>query len=1473
MSTNIQPLLIDADERRDHIRDKTLAGIRGLFPIIGKRHTIDLKDLKINHKDYSNAEQKDALMNGRTLHEPIQGKLVLKDNASGKVLDEKQRTLLHLPYFTRRATFVIGGNEYAVPSQLRLKSGVYTRERNNGEFEAQFNLKKGSNFRLSMEPESGKLNMELGGTAKTSKIPLYALLRILDVPDTDINHYWGADLKNLNATLTAKKEDAVLNKLIGKLKRVGEDVPSSLEGRRAFVKQYFHNTAMDPEVTERTLGVALDRASPRALLEASRKLIHVHKGIAVGDDRDSLAYKTLQSTDDFFKERLDIDAKRTINRKILARMNFATAPDLTKIVPSSVYTKSLTSFLTSSDLSTQPTQINPIEIIDYANKITSLGEGGIPSERGITLQSRKIHNTHYGIIDPVHTPDGMKSGIDLHAALAGHKDAHGNLYANMRNMRTGKIEPVSVMTLTKKIIGFTDQEHRKQHWDAIHGDRMVSVPRHEVDYVLPHSTDKFSPATALVPFLNGMQGNRAIMGSKFQAQALPLTEREAPYVQAEYSPGSSVEAETARLTVPTSPIHGTIHKIDDHYIYIRPDHKTAAAARDKGLVKLPYNHYFPLASKTYLHDTIDVKVGDRVKPHQPLAESNFTKDKTLALGKNLSIAYIAYHGKNSNDAVVISAGAAKKLTSEHMYKYVLSKGPDIVTGKEKYRAYYGMHFTTTQLANIDEHGIAKKGAVVHYGDPLILALRKSAPTPEERLLGSFHRSLAKPYRDATILWDHATPGVVQDVADNMTQTLLTVRTQEPMKIGDKLANRYGGKCVVSEIIDDDKMIQDESKKPLDVLFTSAGIVSRINPAQVVEAALGKVVEKTGKPIIVPQFQLENNIDFAKKLLKEHGLKDKETVYDPMSGKSIPNIFVGRSYIHKLFKSTETNYAARGATSYDANLQPTKGGEAGAKGLGRMEINALLAHNARNVLKDALTVKSEKSDDFWRAYELGLPLPKQKPTFVSDKFVAMLQGAGININKNGTHLSAAPMTDKDVLALSSGALSTPSLEKSKSYMVNAKDLKEETGGLFDPSLTGGLTGKRWSHIELHEPVVNTVFEDATRRLLGLSRKQLRDVVSEHGGGGVRDRLNKLDLAAKAKELREKTKTARGSDLDGTIKQLKYIEALQRNGITRAGDAYTVSKIAVIPPIMRPVLPSAKGNSLQVSDANYLYRDAALASAALASSKETEVPSLIAKTRLDMHDAVAAVFGTQAPVSPQLQSRQVKGFIEQITGSGSPKTGFLHKKILRRQQDLSGRATATPDNTLDIDQIGIPEDMLWTTYGKFIMKGLVGLGYRPLDAREMIESRHPAAKQVLNKELASRPIIVNRAPTLHRHNMVAAYPVAVQGKSLRVNPFMEKGQNLDYDGDAMQLHVPVTDKAVHEARRLTMSNLLFGDKHADDLMVFPQHEAILGTFLATRPSNHAVKTFKTKEDAMKAYHDGTISITSPVKILELEKHHHV
>ncbi len=1991
----LTPVLIDAPTRRQQIRAKALEGLTKAFPLALRDRTIHVEDAHVLERQFGPNEQKQALLEGTSLHESVKATVVMRDAAGKEIERVKNFTLLNLPYFTERHTFVLDGNEYQVSNQIRMKPGVYTRRRANEELETSFNLSKGSNFRLSLDPKKGHPYLEYG----TTTIPLYPVLRRLGIGHDAIAKSWGAGVAEENQRSFIGKEDQALDKLYGKLVHPSKQVAGTSEDKINAIQAAYAVTSMDPEVNAVTLGHAHDKVTADAILHASHKLLSVYKSGEEVDDRDSLAFKTFHSVDDFIKERIGLDA-RSLAMKVKGRaVNKVT---LREIMPSSPFSSGIRSFLTGSQLSAIPTQINPMEMVDHAVKVTSLGEGGIASERAIPMEARQLHPTHFGILDPVRTPEcvsddtevftvtgwkwfkdvttedrlackidgqlqfhkpthvfasdydgpmygvktgtkgaieylvtpnhrvwsrpdygqaqyrmdradmmhdrirmfdsrhgayvggaatvvripaaerrikadepamsvdirdwaefigwylsegsftcdqkngayqvqisqyavansdccrvienlferlgfpytrtqdqrayilnsrqlteyvvrfgaceskyipaylfeapvaarealwralllgdgrfgvqaratgksqygevltttspqlaldferlsiglgkptktamyvdpredrylpiyeirvlqakertanprkghyytvpyrgkvycaevpgGMlyirrngaapvwtgnsfKAGVDIRAALLAHRDERGNLYTPVRNVKSGKFDYLSAKEMAKAVIAFPGQK-MVGLVDALKDGSVQHIPASEIQYEIYHASQQYSPTSNLIPMMESIQGNRATMGSKMQTQALPLVDRQVPWVQvgARLLLGngkdhlSSFEKEFGKLVVPVAPMAGKVIRVDSQYIYLDPtgkmkhaeeeleprystpgalvhvqgpddalaqtklagkvkrqktimsppdshrivvkielevgdirrgvnkatgepwekemfaaygfipktmgddfetvdvylkeqgffaqvfvihqlkkngDHdedkcmvgfsssaeaekmyrrhvpewcfgsmdtyswsdffedyliprrkqpmhqlhnsrfqKAAAADPDEGLVKIPYDTNFPFASKTYIHHNVTVKPGDHVKEDQPLADSNFTRGGTLALGRNMKVGYMAYYGLNSNDAVVISEGAATKLTSEHMYKEVLDVDPEVTLRRELHRLYYGAKYTSAQYRQLDAEGVIKQGSKVMPHDLLVAAARKTKLSATDALLGNLKKSLANPYREEVRTWDHDFEGEVIDVYKSDRRVVVTIKTREPMRIGDKLAGRYGNKGVISHIVPDARMVQDEGGKPIDILYTSAGVISRINPAQIIETAIAKVAEKTGKPIILENFTGRDNAKWAKALLKEHGIKDKETVFDPVSGKTIKGVLVGPQYTLRLFKTTDSNFSARGTGAYDVNQQPTKGGDEGAKGIGMMEFNALVAHNARNVLHETSVLKSQKNDEFWRAAQLGLPPPPLKSSFAYNKFEHMIQASGIRIEKKGHTAILRPLTDADVTRMSSGAIQNEKL-------VKAKNLEPERGGLFDPGTTGGPSGTKWSHIDLAEPLLNPVFHEPARRLLGMTNKELEDLHAKDGGAALKERLNQIDVRERLQKLRASVKTVTASKLDDTVKQIKMLEALKSAGL-RPGDAYVLSKLPVLPPIMRPILPGHTGSDLVVGDSNYLYQSAFLHNKALEAQVRDRVlpPNEHAQLRQNLFQAVGAVIGTHDSDNPKLLKRNVKGFIEHLTGKTTPKSSFFQKKLMKRQQDFSGRGTIAPDGSLGMDEVGIPEDMLWGMFSKFVLARLVRRGFNAIQANEMVEKKHPAARDALMAEIAERPVMVNRAPSLHRYNIVGAYAVPTPGKTIRVNPFIEKGMNADYDGDTFQVHTPAMPRAVHEVKQMTLSHLIFGDKSKDELMVAPSMEAILGVHLATLAPTVGGKIhkFKTKADAMAAYHRGEITLTDKVEI---------
>lgn len=1800
------PLMIGPDQRRELIHQKVMEGLKESFPIQSRNKTIEVDDLYVTDKEYSPSQQKRAILTGDSLFESVKGTVRMKDK-DGKVLDEvKDFTLVRVPYFTPRHTFIIGGNEHSVSNMVRRKPGIYARKRANGILEAGFNTLGGANFRISMDPEKGQPQLEYQST----KIPLYPILRSTGMSHEEIAKAWGPKLADANAKALGKKTAIAVNKLYEKeVPAYARDDSKTTDEKSREIVERFRYAKMDPVVNLQTVGRPHDHVSPQSLLDASAKVLRIFNNQAEVDDQDNLGFKTILSVDDFFKERIKLHA-REVARK--ASIKAEMTPTLKKALPPAPFTKDLLQFIGSSTLASIPDQTNPVDLIDSAMRVTSLGEGGISTERAIPIEARQTHVTQIGALDPIRTPESMRAGIDIRAAVTAQRDENGDIYVPVYDVKTKREKYIKAGELQNAVVMFSNQEH-KGKVDAVDHGVVRRVPFGKVDYAVTHQSRAYSPTTNLIPFLESAQGNRAVMGSKMQVQALSLVDREAPYVQVATPSGRSFEEMIGRIVNPYAPVGGTVKKIDDDYIYIQPDKVKTAAAKPE-LVKVPYDKDFPLAAKTYLNHHLEVKPGDKVSAGQRLGDSNFTRGGTLALGKNMSVAYMPYYGANSNDAIVVSDAAAKKLTSERMYKIVIPRDPDLTFNANKHKTYYGHNYTKDQYHHLDEDGVIRPGSKLLPGDPAVVGVRKVELSPDDVMLGRLHRSLAQPFREFAQGWDHDHEGEVVDVVKTPKRITLTVKTKEPALVGDKLcytrdtevltvdgwvaieevtyrtqcytlnaageielhtpaglhhydnagelyelksqqvvlrvtpnhhlyvcpryadkfelvearnaigkrvrhkkdgawvsgvtppqfvlptiapkqlgckprttegidtlawcrflgaylangsytirarkdrdsveycttvhtiqgqrhsvsgdqhtwvgemiaacgftgqkrpdrwlissrqlteylsqfghaqtkhippeifswgadaaracmegllgcdgnlsnsnslsyatiskqladdvqrlalhagwaanvktrkvahegwsdryevrivrskltpqvnyghartqagqeerivkssepvwgitvpnhtlyvrvqgvsvwsgnSGRYGNKGVISEIVPTDQMIKDEAGNPVDIIMTSAGVVSRINPSQIIESAVGKVVEKTGKPIVVENFTGRDNVQWAKQLLKENKIKDKEKVHDPRSGKDIPNVFVGRQYIYKLFKTTDNNYSARSIGSYDMNLQPTRGGVQGAKAVGKMEFDALLGHNARNILRETATVKSQKNDEFWRAVQLGYTPPEPKSTFAYDKFLGMLTGAGVRVHREGNIMSLAPLTDKDVAEMSSG-------EIKDAKIVRAKDLRPETGGLFDPGVTGGLRGTRWSHIELAEPVMNPIFKEPVRRLLGMTNAALDETLRTKGAAYIRKELKKIDLDAKEKELFTQLKGKKADQLDNELKQLKYIKALRAVGVD-AGDAYIVSKVPVIPPVLRPVTPGKGGTQIIYGDANPLYQDLIYINNQLKEIKDPKTPTPPGdeeKLRPALQQAVGAVYGTDEPVTAKSKGRGHKGFLTYISGVGGPKHGYFHSKLMSRAQDVAGRGTVVPDVTLGIDEIGVPDNMLWTMYEQFVIRRLVQQGFPPLQAKQMVADKHPAAKEALRRETQERPVLMNRAPTLHRYNIVGARPVPVPGKTFRVNPFVEKLQNMDYDGDALTIHTPVSPAAVAEAKSMTLSNMLFGDKSKNDLLVFPQHEAIMGIHHATSVDDGNVKPrkFKTTADALAAYNRGEITLGTRVEI---------
>jgi DNA-directed RNA polymerase subunit beta' len=777
--------------------------------------------------------------------------------------------------------------------------------------------------------------------------------------------------------------------------------------------------------------------------------------------------------------------------------------------------------------------------------------------------------------------------------------------------------------------------------------------------------------------------------------------------------------------------------------------------------------------------------------------------------------------------------------------------------------------------------VVKKGTVLQPGDPIITRLRKDEIDPENIVFGKLSRTLMRPWKDDSIKWEGDVPGKVVDVIRHGGKVKVFVRTEEPAQIGDKLVGRFGNKGIITKIIPTEQAPQDKAGKPVDILFNPHGIITRINIGQLLENAASKVALKNGKPHVVDNFSGENYTQSVKDLINKAGISDTEELVDPESGKSLGKVNVGNTYVLKLEKQVRSQFSARGAGPgwrYSQHTQePVKGGEEGSKALDLLTFYSMLAHGSRSNLKEMASYKSTRNDDFWYAIKTGGMIPAPKPTFAYNKFLAYMKGAGVDVKQEGNKLTLGPMTDREIDNLSNG-------EIKDFQFIRAKDLAELKNGLMDKKVTGGLRGEHWSHIQLAEPIVNPVFAGPVRSLLGMNKSNFEGVVEGRvfiaedgtfneegngvtGGAAFKQMLGGLNTRKRMKDFQDAAQKARTpTALNNANKGIRYLEALKRFKL-EPQDAYMLSKVPVLPPIFRPIYTLPDGN-LHTSPVNFLYRDLGLVNDKLKAFNKLPYMPEDAKQELrrDLYRGAATVAGlSDKPITFYAKQRRPKGIIEEIKGvkgQGS-KSGFFQKHVLRREQDLVGRGTIIPEPKLGIDEVGIPEDMAWTIFQPFVMRELINQGYKAADADQAISDKSFIAQKALSAVMNDRPVLLNRAPSLHKFSVMAFQPKLVSGRAIKIPPLIVKGFNADFDGDTMHVHVPVLPKAVDEARNMLPSKHLF-NPGTGSIMMSPSQESAIGLYFLTQDGQPVPAKFPNTEALKSALESKEIDINDMVRV---------
>ena len=1483
---------LDPSEAFDNFRDRTLEAIEKQFPVDGRTQTLKLERLEVqdDKHPYDIRAQHEAKVTGDTWGVPVFAHLVLTDKATGKETRARTR-VAELPKITRRYSQIVNGQEYQVDNQWQLKPGAYVRRRATGQIETQFQSAKHA-FDVTFDDASKEFRIDY----RKAKLPLYPILKTLGVDDAVLEKAWGKEILTANKSL--RKADSAVDQFYRTSKR-GQAPPSPADAAKYLVDT-FKQMQLRPDVTELTLGKAIDHVNGDALTRASSKMLKVQAG-APPDDRDSLVFKDLRSVGDFAYDKI-MAAAPTIKSKILRKLNTATNPR--DIIRFDVFDKPVRETFFKNAAAQVAKQVNPVEMVSTAQQTTVMGPGGIQSEQQIMDEVKFVNASHMAFLDPIHTPEGSRTGVTLRMPISVRK--HGNEpQVPLYNVHTGQMEYVGPKKFLQSKIALPDQvtwEHGKPKPNGAtvkvsgSGNDVEEAPFKEVDYVMRHSSQFFNITSNLIPFIGNTSGGRASMATRHMEQAISLLHREAPLVQVGTG-GTRAGLRTFEEVVGTQASHqahtsGVVKAIKSDAIIV-----TDKDGKDQETQL--YRNYPLNDAKSVLDSNALVKVGDHVHDGQTIADTNYSRNGTIALGTNLRVGYIPYKGYNFEDGIVISESAADKLSSMHLHKHNVPTDSDTVLHKRKYISQHPALYTRAQLATIGDDGIVKIGTKVAPGDPLVLSMKKTVV--QDRVgLSAIRKSLGEQFSDKSLAWSGEAAGEVVGAFRKGSDVIVHVKSLEPMQVGDKLAGRYGNKGIVTKIVPDKEMPHTPDGDHIEVALNPSGVPGRMNIGQVLETAASKIAKKTGQTYIVQNFNGGNQLEKIQADLKKHGIKDVEELYDPTTKQKLGDALVGYQHMVKLHHQVDKKVSVRSGMNlpgddvakYDSNLQPAGGGHSGGQSMDPLGLYSLLAHGARANIREMQTWKSEGPDvqssaakqwqsqhhDVWDAIQHGDPLPLPKPTFAFRKFTDMLAGAGINMEKKGHQFILSPLTDSQIATMT-GDRVLPKPAEMLYAKVDPKtgDPKPKPGGLFDEKLTGGHGGKKWSRIELAEPVPNPVFEDSIRIVTGLSKDDYANVVNGEkavdarghivalgsgstGGAGIKIILDKIDVSKDLVSAKKELQHVAASKVDKVLKRVKRLQALKSAELS-ASDAYILHTLPVIPPALRPVSVMPDGN-FNFADINQLYSQFAQNNDQLNNPtlKEHLTDDAKKELRKNLYDGMKAIMGVGIPYG----DAEHKGLIHQIRGD-VPKTGFFQSTLISRKQDMSMRSTIVPEPALALDEVGLPKEHAMKLFAPFVVAQLKksGVAENVADAQKMVAKSTPSALRALNRVMEERPVMLKRDPALHKYSVQAFKPKVVEGNAIKIHPLVTGGYNADFDGDTMSVFVPISAEAVHEAQKMFPSNNLFSEA-SGRVMYQPTLESALGLYKLTRTTDKKPHVVAHPADAIMAVKDGKISVNDPVRV---------
>ncbi|BDF67406.1 DNA-directed RNA polymerase subunit beta [Oscillospiraceae bacterium] len=710
-------------------------------------------------------------------------------------------------------------------------------------------------------------------------------------------------------------------------------------------------------------------------------------GVGVPDDIDHLGNRRLRCVGELLQNQFRIGFSR-MERVIRERM---TIQDLDIVTPQSLInirpvTAAIKEFFGSSPLSQFMDQTNPLAELTHKRRVSALGPGGLSRDRA-SFDVRDIHYSHYGRLCPIETPEGPNIGLISYLASYAKVNRYGFIETPYRKMdkETGTItdvieymtadveDPYNVAQATEPV----DENGRliNDRVTCRHRNEIIDVDRNQVDYIDVSPQMMVSIATAMIPFLENDDANRALMGANMQRQAVPLLTTEAPIVATGQEYKNCIDSEVVILAEDP----GEVTRVSADYITIRYDDGRVV---DYKLTKFQRSNH-----TTCINQRPIVNVGQRVEKGDVLVDGPSTSNGEVALGKNILMGFMTWEGYNYEDAILLNERMVKDdvFTSIHIEEYE-TEARDTKLGPEEITRDIP-NVGEDALKDLDERGIIRVGAEVTAGDILVGKVTPKGETDltaEERLLRAIFGEKAREVRDTSLKVPHGERGIVVNVnvftrenGDELSPGVnMVVRVyiaqKRKISVGDKMAGRHGNKGVVSRILPQEDMPFLPDGTPLDIVLNPLGVPSRMNIGQVLEVHLGYAAKALGWKVATPIFNGANEQDIEDTLkMAGLALDGKSDMYDGRTGEKFDNrVTTGYVYFLKLHHLVDDKIHARSTGPYSLVTQQPLGGKAqfGGQRFGEMEMWALEAYGAAYTLREMLTVKSDDVTGRVKTYE-------------------------------------------------------------------------------------------------------------------------------------------------------------------------------------------------------------------------------------------------------------------------------------------------------------------------------------------------------------------------------------------------------------------------------------------------------------------------------------------------------------------------